>query len=103
MVKHLKNLGWKVARKPWRNYSQPDAITRFFLFSKIAWDAKAKAELTYLDVDKLARDMREHSAGEGMIYVCSLTLVRDGTIAYAKSRGIRIVRLFRNGYTSLLD
>jgi len=35
------------------------------LIFKMVYDAKAKEQVTYFDVDKLARDMREHHANGG--------------------------------------
>lgn len=96
MREHLRRKGYDV-EKPWRNGSQPDAETRVLFIFKTMYDAKAKSQITYVDIDKLARDVRAHHAIGGILYVCSAAEVAETQLGYARQRGIRIIQLGWNG------
>jgi len=72
------------------------------LIFKTVYDAKAKEQITYFDVNKLARDVREHHAIGGILYVCSKAEVAERQLGYARERGIRVIRLGWNGHETEL-
>jgi len=83
---------------------QPDAMKRVLFIFKTVYDAKCKGRITYGDVDQLARYVETQDAlNGGVLYVCAETHVPNDQLRYARDKGVRVKRLYRNGYEEELE